>query len=153
SSKACSKRAGIYLFALVVGVHVMIEMMSEDMDLVREFAASHSESAFEALVSRHVSLVHSAAQRRVEDPHLAQEITQVVFIILARKAKSLGPKTILPGWLYRTTQFVSADALKSRRRRERREQEAYMQSSLNEREPELWMHIAPLLEPAMEQLS
>jgi len=101
------------------------------MELVREFAARRSDAAFETLVSRHLNLVYSVALRQVRDPHLAQEVAQAVFIILARKAKSLGPKTILSGWLFRTAQYASADALKIQRRRKHREQEAYMQSILN----------------------
>src|ERR1035438_1191099 len=107
-------------------------MMSDDMTLVREFAASRSEPAFAALVERHIGLVHSSALRQVGDDHLAEDITQAVFIILARKAASLGPKTVLAAWLYRTTRYAAADALKTRRRRSAREQEAFMQSTLNE---------------------
>ena len=98
--------------------------MNDDMALVREYAASQSEPAFETLVSRHINLVYSAALRQVRDPHLAEEISQAVFVILARKAGSLGSKTILSGWLYRTARFAAADALKIQRRRQRREQEA-----------------------------
>jgi RNA polymerase sigma factor (sigma-70 family) len=128
-------------------------MMTDDMALLREYAASHSERAFEQLVTRHLNLVHSAALRRVGDVHLAEEITQAVFIILARKAGALGHKTILSGWLYRATGYAAADALKSRRRRQHREQEACMQSLLNESQSdETWQQIAPLLEAAMDSL-
>src|SRR4051812_27112166 len=125
--------------------------MRDDMELVREFAARGSEPAFAALVQRHLALVHSAAMRQVSDVHLADEIVQAVFIILARKAKSLGPKTILSAWLYRTTRYAAADVLKIRRRRKQREQEAHMQSILNEPETVAWAQLAPLLDDAMAE--
>jgi len=127
--------------------------MTEDMELVRDYAARQSENAFATLVSRHIHLVYSVALRQTRDLHLAEEVTQAVFIILARKAKSLGEKTILTGWLYRTVQYASADALKMQRRRQHREQEACMQSILNEPvESHVWQQIAPMLDAAMLRL-
>src|ERR1035437_104916 len=127
-------------------------MMNDDLTLLQAYARQNSEAAFAALVTRHVNLVYSVALRSVRDPHLAQEITQAVFIILARKANALGPQTILPGWLCRTARYASANALTIQRRRQHREQEAHMQSILNEPEPDAWPQIAPLLDQAMEQL-
>ena len=136
--------------------------MNDDMALLRDYARNHSEDAFATLVSRHVNLVYSVALRQVRDAHLAEEITQAVFIILARKAGSLGDKTVLPGWLCRTARYASANALTIQRRRQHREQEAFMQSQLeqlqsdssrqSETEAEAWRQIAPLLDGAMEQL-
>jgi RNA polymerase sigma factor (sigma-70 family) len=131
----------------------MSEMLNDDSTLLREYARRNSEEAFATLVSRHVNLVYSVALRQVRDPHLAGEITQAVFIILARKADSLGPKTIVSGWLCRTARYASANALTIQRRRQHREQEAHMQTTLNEpAADETWTQIVPLLDDAMEQL-
>ena len=126
--------------------------MTDDMVLLREYARHNSEEAFAALVSRHVNLVYSVALRQVRDPHLAEEITQAVFIILARKADKMPPRAVLPGWLCRTARYASANLLTIQRRRRHREQEAHMQSILNEPEFDAWSQIAPLLDGAMEQL-
>jgi RNA polymerase sigma factor (sigma-70 family) len=134
--------------------------MNDDLTLLREYGRSNSEEAFAALVSRYVNLVYSVALRQVRDAHLAEEITQAVFIILARKADSLGDKTILPGWLCRTTRYASANALTIQRRRQHREQEAHMQNILTSgsdasSQPiheETWNQIAPLLDGALERL-
>lgn len=104
--------------------------MNDDMELVREYAARQSEPAFAALVERHINLVYSAALRQSGDAPLAEEITQAVFILLARKAETLRPDTRLSGWLYRTARYVAADALKSRRRRQHYEKEACMEPTL-----------------------
>lgn len=131
--------------------------MNDDLTLLRQFLAENSESAFAEIVSRHINLVYSVAWRQVRDAHLAEEITQAVFIILARKAKSMDEKTILGGWLCRTARYASANALTVQRRRQFREQEAFMQNTLNEpaTESELqatWSQIAPLLDTALGKL-
>jgi uncharacterized protein (TIGR03435 family) len=128
-------------------------MLNDDMALVREYAASRSEQAFETLVTRHVNLVYSAAVRQMNDSHLAEDITQAVFVILARKAPSLSDKTILSGWLYKTARFVAADTLKTQRRREQREQEAQMESINDPAQFDAtWLQLSPILDEAMAHL-
>jgi RNA polymerase sigma factor (sigma-70 family) len=128
-------------------------MTMDDMALVRKYASSKCEEAFAAIVSRHVNLVYSVALRQVGDAHLAQEVTQTVFVILARKAGSLSPKTVLSGWLCQTARYASAKAVTMHRRRLNREQQAYMQSTLNEAESEnAWMQMEPILDSAMAEL-
>jgi RNA polymerase sigma factor (sigma-70 family) len=129
-------------------------MMTQDMELAREYAVRGCEEAFATLVSRYINLVYSIAFRRLGDAHLAEEVTQATFVILARKAGSLGPDTVLSAWLCRTAQYVSARASRNERRRRNREQEMYMQSLSNASGPETspWPEIAPLLDIAMAHL-
>ncbi|MGD0251880.1 MAG: sigma-70 family RNA polymerase sigma factor [Verrucomicrobiota bacterium] len=128
-------------------------MTNDDLELVRQYAVNQSESVFATLVARHVNLVYSATLRQAASPQLAEEITQTVFIILARKAGSLNSRTILPGWLYRTTRFAAGAALKREARRQRREQEACMQSTLDDHPLDaVWQELSPLLDEAMAQL-
>jgi RNA polymerase sigma factor (sigma-70 family) len=127
-------------------------MELDDQQLLREFAGTGSETAFSALVGRYVNLVHSAALRFTGNPHHAEEITQAVFIILARKAGKLSPRVVLSGWLYQVTRLTSANFLKSENRRQLREQEVYMQSISGGSSETSWNEIAPLLEDAMGRL-
>jgi RNA polymerase sigma factor (sigma-70 family) len=127
-------------------------MQADDMDLVRQFAQSNSDEAFTTLVRRHVNLVYSVALRRLGNPHEAEEVTQAVFIILARKAASLREGIILSGWLYQTARLTSANFQRAASRRLYREQEAFMQFAENSDSDSSWQRLSPFLEEAMARL-
>jgi len=124
-----------------------------DTTLLEQFAKSGSEEAFAELVRRHIGLVHSVAARGTNNSQHAQEITQAVFIILARKAASLSRKTVLSGWLYHTARLTAANFKRAEFRRIRREQEVFMQAASNDTDIEsAWREMGPSLEDAMAQL-
>ena len=121
----------------------------DDAELLTEYVARNSEDAFTELVGRHAALVYSAALRQVREPHLAEDVTQAVFILLARKARSMSRHVSLSGWLCRAAHFVSRDALRAERRRLHREQ---MVTAMENTTDTNWMQIAPLLDEVVAQL-
>lgn len=125
----------------------------DDISLLREYVAHESDDAFAALVKRHVDKVYSIALRHTCNPHQAEEIAQAVFVILARRARQLGSRVILSGWLCRTARLTAMTFVRSETRRARREQEAYMQNLPVEPESDVWPQIEPLLDAAMAKLS
>ena len=137
--------------------------MSDDHALLRAYAADRSESAFAQLVSRHLDFVYATALRLVAgDTHLAQDVTQTVFIDLARKASSLLHQRSLEAWLYQATRFAAAKVVRTERRRAVREQKSVDEAvamDLTSNPPasssssEDWDHIAPVLDDAIEQLA
>src|ERR1035437_1979175 len=125
----------------------------DDLTLLREYAARDSEAAFAELVTRRVGFVYSAALRQVGDPHLARGITQAVFIILAQKAGKISDKTILAGWLFKTTRFAAIAQTRELVKRQRRELEVFMQSEFQSAAPDpLWDRMSPLLDEALASL-
>ncbi|HEY5913786.1 MAG TPA: sigma-70 family RNA polymerase sigma factor [Verrucomicrobiae bacterium] len=121
-----------------------------DAELLQEYASSKSEAVFRALVERHLPMVYSAALRQAGNADLAEDVTQVVFIILARKATLLSSATCLAGWLFRTTRHTAAKAVRSEQRRRRRELEALqMQAAQTD---DIWQQVAPGLDEALAQL-
>ncbi len=95
-----------------------------DTELLRGYAQGQSELAFAEMVHCYVNLVYSAAFRQLRDPHLAEEVTQAVFIVLARKAGRLSPDAVLSGWLLKATRYAANSQIRSASRRVQREQEA-----------------------------
>src|SRR5205823_7466250 len=126
----------------------------DDSELLRAYAAERSETAFASLVKRHIHFVYSSALRQVRNAHLAEEVAQAVFIILARKAGCMRQGTVLAGWLFNTARFVAAAELRAAARRHKHEQEAGMESTLRETTPDAsWDQIAPFLDEGLAQLN
>jgi RNA polymerase sigma factor (sigma-70 family) len=97
---------------------------SSDAELLARYAHDGSREAFGELVARHRDWVHSVAVRRVRDEHLADDVTQAVFIVLARRARTIRQGTVLSAWLFGVTRFASAAALRGESRRKRHEMAA-----------------------------
>lgn len=125
-----------------------------DWELIQNYCRNGSESAFEALVKRHLDFVYCAALRQVRDPSLAEDITQAVFLMLVRKVRNFRSGTILVSWLFRTTHYIAARALRSEHRRQRRELEAASmnpQTTTSETDRD-WEQVAPVLDEALATL-
>ncbi|HTT55664.1 MAG TPA: TonB family protein [Opitutaceae bacterium] len=129
--------------------------MTDDSSLLQRFAESGSQDAFAEVVRRHLDLVYSAALRRVGgDAHLARDVSQQVFIALARRAAALARHPVLTGWLYTTTHYLASKAVRAERRRRIREQTAQaMNDLLSSPGPETdWTRLRPALDDAMLEL-
>jgi RNA polymerase sigma factor (sigma-70 family) len=125
-----------------------------DQQLLDEYAGRRSETAFAELVRRYVDFVYSAALRMVRDAHLAQDVTQDVFVALARNARQLTERPVLSGWLHRTAQNLAANAVRSDARRRVREQESATMNELLSSAPDAsWEHVSPQLDVALGELS
>jgi len=127
--------------------------MTESQTLLAEYAGNGSETAFRELVARYIDFVYSAASRMVASaPHLAEDVTQIVFADLARKAGSLSREVMLGRWLHRHTCYVAANLMRGERRRHARERRAVEMNLTPDHSPENLAQIAPILDDAINHL-
>jgi RNA polymerase sigma factor (sigma-70 family) len=127
--------------------------MPDDQQLLEHFIEHRSEAAFGELVERYVNLVYSTALRRTNfDTHLAQDVAQLVFTDLARKAPSLSRNIVLAGWLHRATRYAAAQLMRSDRRRRMREQEAAAMTALESETNTDWPALRAELDEALDKL-
>jgi RNA polymerase sigma factor (sigma-70 family) len=147
---------GSYLFcaiSVLVGAIDHTAMM-DDSSLLRRYAENRSEGDFAELVRRHLNLVYSAALRQVNgDTHLAQDVTQLVFTDLARKAAQLADHRVLAGWLFTSTRFAAAKLVRGEQRRRTREQEAELMQESDSTAPLAWERVRPVLDEALAELN
>lgn len=130
-----------------------------DHELLQDYAQRRSERAFATLVERHLALVYSAARRQVHSSHLAEEVTQSVFLDLSRQAASLPASQPLVAWLHVVTRRTAIDTVRREARRRAREEAA---AALHAAEVEAslvmkttsdgWAEVEPLLDEAVETL-
>ncbi|MCX6927407.1 MAG: sigma-70 family RNA polymerase sigma factor, partial [Verrucomicrobia bacterium] len=127
-----------------------------DWQLLQAYAKNRSEEAFAELVKLHLDWVFSVALRHVGDRQQAEDVVQSVFVLLARKARDLGPGTSMGGWLFRTTRLVAGHARRAELRRKSREETACTMSpdtTSPGTDEILWQQLAPHLDQAVAALS
>lgn len=130
--------------------------MTSDAELLRHYAIDRSQEAFAELVRRNVDLVYCAALRQMAgDHHRAQEVTQMVFTDLSRKAASLARHPALVAWLHRSTYLAAASIRRRERRRQRHElaAAAEMPDVAEDTSVPSWESLRPVLDDALNKLS
>ncbi len=120
-----------------------------DAELIERFAAvdvadEAAEAAFEAIVARHGPMILRVCRKFLHDAHAADDAFQATFLVLARRARTLGKREQLGNWLYGVALRISRKARISAARRVARDQiaagrrsEAFMEPEPEERGEEL----------------
>jgi RNA polymerase sigma factor (sigma-70 family) len=139
------------LFGFAFQRELPYEIAMDDHELLRAFARDRSQEAFRQLVDRHLRLVYAAAHRIVRDPHLAEEVAQNVFTLLAQKAGGIVPPQVLAGWLYNSTRHMAMHCVRTEQRRREREQTAVAMNALTESDGDT-RFVAEHLEEALAEL-
>jgi RNA polymerase sigma factor (sigma-70 family) len=129
--------------------------MSND-ELLDRYVNGNAESAFSEIVKRHLNLVYSTALRHVRSPHLAEEVTQSVFIDLSRNGGRIRPGTPLVAWLHVVARRTAVDAIRRESRRRANESSAAVFVSVAaesaDNDPP-WVEIEPLVDEAVASLN
>ena len=121
----------------------------------RELLAAYlqgSHEAFRALADRYVGLIYATAKRQAP-PHLAEDITQAVFLLLAQRAHTLRNPQLLPAWLLKITRYCAANARRSDQRRHHHEQKAAAMATTISPPPLDTPDLDPHLDAALASLS
>lgn len=126
----------------------------EDWELLQAYAQSGSADAFAEIVKRYADLVYGCCLRQTRDAHAAEDLSQAVFMILARKAATIRADTPIGGWLFNVARYTARNFRRMEGRRIRHEQEAAMSCAVvSQEEPHIDPQLAQLLDDAIESLS
>lgn len=96
--------------------------VATDADLLAEFKQTRSQHAFGQIVGRHQGMVARTCYRLLGNQQDAEDATQTVFLILSRHAERVD--RLLVPWLHKVARDVSIQLIRSRTRRNQREQVA-----------------------------
>ncbi len=92
-----------------------------DSDLLAAFVDDRDPEAFATLVRRHGPMVLGVCRRVGRDPDAADDAFQAVFLVLARRAGEVRPRSRVGGWLYGVAYKTALKARAVRARRRTRE--------------------------------
>jgi len=89
--------------------------------LLERFVAHRDELAFQVLVSRHGPMVLDICRRLLANAADVEDALQATFLVLLRRAGSLGPGDAIAAWLHGVALRVAQQARSAAARRGQRE--------------------------------
>src|SRR5262249_13561196 len=125
---------------------------STDGELLARFAAERDESAFTLLVQRHGPMVLGVCRSILNDAHDADDVFQATFLVLVRKAPSIGKPESVASWLHGVAYRLSQKARGAAARRRTQERQAPTMSGAETDDEAIWRDLRPLLHDEVNQL-
>ncbi len=95
-----------------------------DRQLLDRFEQFGDEAAFACLVDRHGPMILGLCRRLVGSPDLADDVVQAMFLLLARKSRSIRRRESLASWLRRVARSMARQVRLTESARSRRESKA-----------------------------
>jgi RNA polymerase sigma factor (sigma-70 family) len=124
-----------------------------DGQLLEHFVTNHDEAAFEVLVRRHGPMILGVCRRLLRHPQDVEDAFQATFLVLVRKAASIGQRELLGNWLYGVAYRTALDArAATARRRKREKQVSLMPEPATVDGADDWRDLRPLLDQELSRL-
>ncbi len=82
-------------------------LVLSDVELLAAFVQRSDPAAFTQIVERYGPMVYRVAIRAVDDPHLADDVFQATFLVLAQSAHKIRSGEVLPAWLHGTARNIA----------------------------------------------
>ncbi|HEX3148005.1 MAG TPA: sigma-70 family RNA polymerase sigma factor [Gemmataceae bacterium] len=125
---------------------------STDREALRAFVAHKDEAAFTVLVNRHGPMVLAVCRRILHHAQDAEDACQATFLVLARKAASIGRSDALGSWLHGVAYRIALRARRDAGRRRAREQQAATSVGTDPTEAIAWRDVQVFLEAEIARL-
>jgi RNA polymerase sigma factor (sigma-70 family) len=123
-----------------------------DSDLLERFIQERDEIAFEAIVRRHGPLVLGVCRRILFDPQDVEDAFQATFLVLVRRATSIGRRERLANWLYGVAHRIAVRARAYAIRRRAREQQVEDTPAADPSGEALWRDLRCVLDEEVRRL-
>src|SRR5262245_1450984 len=122
-----------------------------DGQLLEEYVRRRDETAFEALLRRHGPMVWGVCRRTLRHEADAEDAFQATFLVLVRKAASIGDRNAVGNWLYGVAYntALKARAMNSKRRAKEKQ---VAEENRPESGEDVWRQLQPLLDDELSRL-
>ncbi|HEV3237295.1 MAG TPA: sigma-70 family RNA polymerase sigma factor, partial [Gemmataceae bacterium] len=123
-----------------------------DAQLLARFIKDRDESAFTMIVERHGPMVLNICRRMLNDAHEVDDVFQAVFLVLVRKAGSVGKPELLANWLYGVACRTAAKARGQAYRRQAHVKEMVDMPATDTTSDHAWQELRPVLDEELKTL-
>jgi RNA polymerase sigma factor (sigma-70 family) len=126
--------------------------VTSDGQLVARFVQTHEEAAFAELLRRHGPMVLGVCRRVLGNSADTDDAFQATFLVLVRKAGSLGAPESVANWLHGVAHRTALKARTEAAKRRAREREVVEMPAAESSDEFLWSDLKPLLDEEIQRL-